>query len=200
MAIKFQYNKTSLQDMNKQLRIRVRALPTLKNKESALRVEVKRAKDEATLLDEKLAQRIAAYEDMVRLWGEFDPALITIKDVDLSIKKIAGVKTPVLEEIHFSIREFSLFNQPFWFMDGIAILKELATVAIEREFFIRKMNLLDYARKKTTQKVNLYEKVQIPGYEQAILKIKRFLEDEENLSKSSQKIVKNRLTQMEAVA
>lgn len=186
--------------MNKQLRIRVRALPTLKNKESALRVEVKRAKDEASRLDEKLAAQIAAYDEMVSLWSEFDPALITIKDVDLSIKKIAGVKTPVLEEIHFSIREFSLFSEPFWFMDGIAILKELATVAIEREFFNRKMDLLDHARKKTTQKVNLYEKVQIPGYEQAILKIKRFLEDEENLSKASQKIVKTRLEQMEAMA
>jgi V/A-type H+/Na+-transporting ATPase subunit D len=200
MAIKFQYNKTSLQDMNKQLRVRVRALPTLKNKESALRVEVKRAKDEATKLDEKLASRIAAYDEMVRLWSEFDPTLITIKDVDLSIKKIAGVRTPVLDQIHFSIREFSIFNKPFWFMDGIAILKELATVAIEREFFNRKMSLLDHARKKTTQKVNLYEKVQIPGYEEAILKIKRFLEDEENLSKASQKIVKTRLELMEAVA
>lgn len=200
MAIKFQYNKTSLQDMNKQLRVRVRALPTLKNKESALRVEVKRAKDEATKLDEKLASRIAAYDEMVRLWSEFDPTLITIKDVDLSIKKIAGVRTPVLDQIHFSIREFSMFNKPFWFMDGIAILKELATVAIEREFFNRKMSLLDHARKKTTQKVNLYEKVQIPGYEEAILKIKRFLEDEENLSKASQKIVKTRLELMEAVA
>jgi len=200
MAIKFQYNKTSLQDMNKQLRIRVRALPTLKNKEAALRVEVKRAKDEASRLDEKLAGRIAAYDEMVRLWTEFDPTLITIKDVDLSIKKIAGVRTPVLDQIHFSIRDFSLFNQPFWFMAGIAILKELATVAIEREFFSRKTNLLDHARKKTTQKVNLYEKVQIPGYEEAILKIKRFLEDEENLSKASQKIVKTRLEQMEAVA
>jgi V/A-type H+/Na+-transporting ATPase subunit D len=200
MAIKFQYNKTSLQDMNKQLRVRVRALPTLKNKESALRVEVKRARDEATKLDEKLASRIAAYDEMVRLWSEFDPTLITIKDVDLSIKKIAGVRTPVLDQINFSIRDFSLFNQPFWFMDGIAILKELATVAIEREFFNRKMSLLDHARKKTTQKVNLYEKVQIPGYEEAILKIKRFLEDEENLSKASQKIVKTRLELMEAVA
>jgi V/A-type H+/Na+-transporting ATPase subunit D len=147
-----------------------------------------------------LAGRIDAYDGMVRLWSEFDPTLITIKDVDLSIKKIAGVRTPVLEQIHFSIREFSLFNQPFWFMDGIAILKELATVAIEREFFNRKTNLLDHARKKTTQKVNLYEKVQIPGYEEAILKIKRFLEDEENLSKASQKIVKTRLEKMEAVA
>ena len=52
------------------------------------------------------------------------------------------------------------------------------------------MEILNYVRKKTTQKVNLYEKVQIPGYEDAIRRIKRFLEDEENLSKSAQKIIK----------
>jgi V/A-type H+-transporting ATPase subunit D len=40
--------------------------------------------------------------------------------------------------------------------------------------------------------VNLYEKVQIPEYQNAINKIKRFLEDQENLSKSAQKIVKKR--------
>ena len=44
MAIKFQYNKTSLQQLEKQLKVRVRALPTIKNKESALRIEVKKAK------------------------------------------------------------------------------------------------------------------------------------------------------------
>ena len=32
----------------------------------------------------------------------------------------------------------------------------------------------------------------LTGYEDAIRKIKRFMEDEENLSKSSQKIVKNK--------
>ena len=45
MAIRFQYNKTSLQDLGKQLKVRQRALPTLQNKESALRMEVKKAKD-----------------------------------------------------------------------------------------------------------------------------------------------------------
>jgi V/A-type H+-transporting ATPase subunit D len=34
--------------------------------------------------------------------------------------------------------------------------------------------------------------VQIPAYENAVMKIKRYLEDEENLAKASQKIVKNR--------
>lgn len=78
------------------------------------------------------------------------------------------------------------------------ILQGLATLAIEREVFYVKMQLLDHARKKTTQKVNLFEKVQIPGYEDAIRKIKRFLEDEENLSKSAQKIVKTRQQAVEA--
>jgi V/A-type H+-transporting ATPase subunit D len=63
---------------------------------------------------------------------------------------------------------------------------------VEAQVFAYKTELLDRARKKTTQKVNLYEKVQIPGYEEAIRKIKRFLEDEENLEKSAQKIVKQK--------
>ena len=200
MAIKFQYNKTSLQTLNKQLKVRQRALPTIKSKESALRVEVKKAKDYAKELDRSLREKMEKYDSMLKLWCEFDADLLSIKDVQLSIKKIAGVRTPVLEKIEFELKEFSLFNKPAWFLDGVQILKKLVKVAIEREFFYSKMRLLDYARRKTTQKVNLYEKVQIPGYERAVLKIKRFMEDEENLSKSAQKIVKTRQAQQQEVA
>src|SRR5574344_2083586 len=97
MAIKFQYNKTSLQALEKQLKMRERSLPTIKSKESALRVEVKRTKDEATKLELELEQGIQSYSNMVALWCEFDPALITIKDVSLSSKKIAGVMVPILD-------------------------------------------------------------------------------------------------------
>jgi len=198
--MKFQYNKTALQELDKHLKMRVRALPTIKNKEAALRVEVKRAKDETATYEKKLSGKIAEYEKFVRIWGEFDVTLLAIKDLELSTKKIAGVKTPQLENIVFETKEFSLFNNPQWFLTGITILKELTTIAIEREVHYRKSELLYSARKKTTQKVNLYEKVQIPGYQDAIRKIKRFLEDEENLSKSSQKIVKNRQQEQEEYA
>jgi len=192
VAIKFQYNKTSLQALEKQLQIRERALPTLKNKESALRVEVKRARDRASELEQAYHKHIASYDNISRLWGEFDQTLIQIKDVELSSKKIAGVFTPVLEKIIFETNTDNLLNQPVWFPEGITIIKKIAEVAIEREVFLRKMELLDFTRKKTTQKVNLYEKVQIPGFHDAIRKIKRFLEDQDNLSKSAQKIVKTR--------
>jgi V/A-type H+-transporting ATPase subunit D len=198
MAIKFQYNKTSLQGLEKQLKVRVRALPTIKNKESALRIEVKKAKDDAKRLEQELENAVAAYESTMELWNEFNGSLIRIGDVFLGTRKIAGVRTPVLEGIDFTLGEFSVFNNPKWFLGGVEILKKLAGLAIEREVFDIKMELLDYARKKTTQKVNLFEKVQIPGYEDAIRKIKRFMEDEDNLSKSAQKIVKTR--QQEEVA
>lgn len=192
MAIKFQYNKTSLQELNKQLKVRVRALPTIKNKESALRMEVKKAKDSALALESKMEKTILQYNSMSRLWNEFDMSLVQVSDVDLSIKKIAGVRIPILEDVRFNTGEYSLFNKPSWYPEGIMIIQSLAKLGIEREFYHRTMILLDHARRKTTQKVNLYEKVQIPGYEEAIMKIKRFMEDEENLSKSAQKIVKNR--------
>ncbi|HAK00316.1 MAG TPA: V-type ATP synthase subunit D [Bacteroidales bacterium] len=198
MAIKFQYNKTELQHINKQLKIRERALPTLKNKEAALRVEVKKAKTTAEEYDQLVQEKLLAYQKALELWDEFDNNLVAIDDVELSVKKIAGVKTPVLERVVFSVKEFSLFNNPSWYLDGIAIVKELANTAIEREVFYHKMQMLDTARRKTTQKVNLYEKVQIPGFQTAILKIKRYLEDEENLSKAGQKIVKTRIQEMEA--
>lgn len=190
MAITFQYNKTSLQGLEKNLKMRVRALPTIKNKESALRVEVKKAKDDIVRLEQAVEERIAAYDQMLALWGEFDTSLLTVEDVKMSIKKIAGVRIPVLDEVIYTTKPFSLFNAPKWYADGLSQLKELAQVGIEREFCAQKLDLLEFARKKTTQKVNLFEKVQIPGYEDAIRKIKRFMEDEENLSKSSQKIVK----------
>jgi len=200
MAIKYQFNKTSLHELNKQLKIRMRALPTLKNKESALRAEVKRAKDKAKELEQKLEQKIKDFDYMVSLWGEFEHDLIRVEDVKLSMIKIAGVRIPVLEEVIFSVKEYSLFARPFWYPAGVDILKALASIGIESVFYSEKMRLLDHARKKTTQKVNLYEKVQIPGYETAIRKIKRFMEDEENLAKSAMLIVKTRQQKMEVEA
>ena len=192
MAIKFQYNKTSLNNLNKQLKVRRNALLTLKNKESALRMEVKHAKAKSEQLDSELEKAIRSYDYVAPMWNEFDSGLISVKDVLLKSVKVAGIKTPAVEDIVFDIKEFDLFNKPMWYSDGVAILKQMATLGIESEVYREKMRILDYSRKKTTQKVNLYEKVQIPGYMEAIRKIKRYMEDEENLSKASQKIVKQR--------
>lgn len=197
MAIKFQYNKTSLQSLEKQLKVRVRALPTIKSKESALRMEVKRTKDQFNSIEENLEKQIKQYQHVSGLWNEFDPALIEVKDVEIDTRKIAGVLLPIFKNIIFEEKQYSRFNSPIWFADGIALLKELAKTGIQAELEQIKLERLEHARKKTTQKVNLFEKVQIPGYSDAIRKIKRYLEDEESLSKSSQKIMRANLEKIE---
>ena len=147
-----------------------------------MRSEVKKAKQVADEFNVKLEETLNSLNDMLQLYDEYKEDILVVKDVRMSVKKIAGVKTPVLDGVDYEVKDFSLFNQPGWLLDGVEYIKEVVSIALEREFFTR----------KTTQKVYLYEKVQIPGFQEAIRKIKRFLEDEENLSKSSQKIVKTR--------
>ena len=190
MAIKFQYNKTSLQALEKQLKIRERALPTIKSKESALRMEVTRNKEEVNKLDLQFEREIQKYEEMMALWKDFNSDLVSVKDVNMSTKKIAGVVVPVLAGMDFDVKLYSIFNSPSWTTDGIELLKGLARIGIETEFSRMKLEMLEHARKKTTQKVNLFEKVQIPGYKDAIRKVKRYMEDEQSLSKASQKIMR----------
>ena len=192
MAIKFQYNKTSLTALGKQLKVRQNALPTLKNKESALRVSVITAKSESLAQAQALEDKLREYDYLAALWNEFEPGLVSIRDVRLKTVKIAGVKAPALDGIDFELKAFNAFAKPAWYADGVRILQELSTLGIESEISEERRRILEFNRKKTTQKVNLYEKVQIPGYQEAIRKIKRYMEDEENLSKASSKIVKNR--------
>ena len=77
----------------------MRTLPIIKNKESALRMEVKRCKGDAAALDARLEKEIQAYEAMFALWNEFDASLIKVSDVHLGVKKIAGVRVPLLENV-----------------------------------------------------------------------------------------------------
>jgi len=191
MALKYQFNKVDMQFLQKQLKIRKAALPTLKSKEAALRLTVKKEKQILKEIELKYKEFETSLKQSARLWQEFPDSIFTINQILLETKKIAGIKTPELEKIDYKVENFSKFNNPVWFTEGVEILKTLAEFLSKIEIEREKIEILEYARKKTTQKVNLYEKVQIPQYSEAILKIKRFLEDVDNLEKAAQKITKN---------
>ena len=197
MALKFQYNKTALQNLRRQLTIREKALPTLKSKEAALRLEVRKITAEIELLKEEYQKLVKENQNYNGFWTEF-PEIVKIKKINSDQKNIAGVKVSILSNIDFAIENVSLFNMPSWIRLAIIMFERLMTIQVKIEMTEARLNALAYARKKTTQKVNLYEKVQIPEYKTAIIKIKRYMEDEDNLSKSSQKIVKERNRAKEA--
>jgi len=143
LAIEFKYNKSSLHQLSLQLKVRETALPTLKSKEAALRMEVKHAKDMAEDYKQQLEAKQEEISKLKRLWAEFDPDLVRLKDAAYQVRTIAGVKIPVLEEMEFEIGEFSLFHSPNWYMDGIAILKDLTRLSLIRDVHLRCMQLLE---------------------------------------------------------
>ncbi len=197
MALKFQYNKTALQNLRRQLSIREKALPTLKSKEAALRLEVRKITAEIDLLKEEYEKIVKENQNYNGFWTEF-PQIVKIRNIISEQKNIAGVRVAILKNIDFALEQISLFNMPSWIRLAVSMFERLMTIQIRIEMTEARLNALAYARKKTTQKVNLYEKVQIPEYRMAIIKIKRYMEDEDNLSKSSQKIVKERNRAKEA--
>ncbi len=193
MAIKYQFNKLAMQAMQKQIKIRQNALPTLKSKETALRLTVKHLKEEKEKITAEFNRTLAEMEANIRLWVEFPELLVMLEEVIINTQKIAGVKTPEFSDVKLKAEPYSLFLTPMWYTEGISQLEKLARILSRLKVTERKMEILEYARRKTTQKVNLYEKVQIPAYEEAIRKIKRFLEDVDNLEKSAQKITKQKV-------
>ena len=100
MAIKFQYNKTSLNNLNKQLKMRKNALPTLKNKESALRLEVRKAKEYADKLIDDLDAALKRYDSLAALWNEFEPGLIESVRMGFLSHHRSGIVFPASVELY----------------------------------------------------------------------------------------------------
>ncbi len=190
--VKIEYNKTFLIQIGKDLKVRQNALPVLKNKEAALRAETRRIRLKIKKLEQEFKATSEGFSSLERMWSEF-PDIVRIDKIVFVQKKIASIKADVIDKIIFKTESFSLFFHPAWFLKGIEIIKQMITLKAEIIVEKKILESIEYARRKTTQKVNLYEKVQIPFFDEAIRKIKRFLEDEDNLSKSSQKVIKKRL-------
>ena len=194
MKLDIKYNKTALREFQKKMIIRKNALPTLKNKEAALRAMVFETK--GLLADAQLRHRqiLSSLEPWKPLWNEFDTSLNlpSLKSINTSTVKVAGMQITKFESVNFNPGDLPVTLFPDWFTEGIAVLELLIESLVKTDLLKEQLSLLDSARKKATQKVNLYEKVQIPALESAIRQIKRYLEDEDNLSKASQKMLKSK--------
>lgn len=189
--MKYQLNKPALQKLRRDLAIRVRALPILKAKETALRLELLKSQARlAKLLAEEKRVKEQGNANL-RLWGEY-PGLLSIEAIELSERSVAGVPIAEVAGIEFQVLKAGLFHQRGWVVKGTDMLREIVRLRVEMDIHQKNTMVLHDARKRATQKVNLYEKVQIPALTGAIRRIRNFLDDKENLSRSAQKIVKEK--------
>ena len=193
---KIKYTKTEQKNQQDALKQFQRFLPTLQLKKQQLQLEVRQSLERVSENRTRMQELSGRLSSLFRFFGdrqeaEFITSMVEVKEIVAGTANIAGITIPVFEKLEFVPKSYDLLNTPWHIDECVEALKSMLALRAAGKILEEQYALLLAELVTTTQRVNLFEKVQIPGYQEAVRKIKRFMEDEENLSKSSQKILKS---------
>lgn len=118
--------------------------------------------------------------------------LVTVFAVKVRDENIVGIYVPVLERIDIRVQAYSTYAKPHWVDAAVIQLKRMMELKIRLQTDRRRLDVLDVAVKKVTQRVNLFDKVLIPRAEQNIKRIRIFLSDTERAGVVRAKITKRK--------
>lgn len=172
-----------------------RYLPTLQLKKQQLQLEIVHQQGLLKNQRESLSMREIAIAQWSGLLTEtpgigqwlIPAAIITSK------KNIAGVDIPVFTRADFNVAEYDLFLTPFWVDAGLDSLRDMVALKEEIRVLEDGISSLKHELRRTTQRVNLFEKIKIPEAKEAIRRIKIHVGDQMTNAIGRSKIAKNKL-------
>jgi len=188
-------NKSALQKERDRLRLLQRLLPSLDLKRRQLLLELQRAREalregQAALerLEAEIGQQLPMLADR-----EIDvDGLVSLKAVRVRQENVVGVRLPVLEDLTFTVLAYSRLAKPHWVDVLVDRLKEAVEFRVKLKVAEKRVEVLDRALKRITQRVNLFDKILIPAAKQNIKKIQVFLSDAERAAVVRAKLAKSR--------
>jgi len=120
--------------------------------------------------------------------------LVTMSDINVTYENNAGVNLPVLTSVGITCKPYSTYAKPHWVDRLVIELKTMLELKLNLQIEQQRLDLLDAAVKKVTQRVNFFDKILIPRAKQNVKKISIFLSDAERAGIVRAKITKkNRL-------
>jgi V/A-type H+-transporting ATPase subunit D len=180
-----------------------RYLPMLKLKQQQLQIRLR-----DTAARRRNAERaLAAVEAKL---DSYRPVLADVSGVSLedlsrpervvtSPKNIAGIEVQVFEDAVFPEAGYSLFGTPTWIDQALADLRESSHGEAAIEVLCQEEAVLQRELSHVVQHVNLFEKVLIPHYQEAIRRIRIRLGDEMTAAIGRAKIAKAKLAKPQVV-
>ncbi|MBX3435675.1 MAG: V-type ATP synthase subunit D [Pirellulales bacterium] len=189
-------NKSSLKQQRDQLDLYRKFLPSLDLKRQQLMAALKEAQGRLAEADAELRDIDRSVEELAPLLG--GPALasrdlsqlVHVAEVRVETENLAGVRVPRVVEVRFEKAPYSTLATPFWLDQFVAILQRAAEARIRHAALARRVELLQAASRRVTQRVNLFEKVLIPQALADIKRIQIFLADQERSAVVRSKIAK----------
>lgn len=190
---KIKLSKHELARQRNNLKLYQKLLPSLDLKRRQLTVELKRARteleDTAAAVD-ALETRIGEELPMLALTEIDVDGLVRMKDFALGEENVIGVRLPVLERVDFAMADYSMLGKPAWVDVLVDRLKDAAERRTQLQVAEERVRLLERAVRRTTQRVNLFERILIPRSRDAIKRIMIYLGDQERSSVANSKLTK----------
>ncbi|MGR9115049.1 MAG: V-type ATP synthase subunit D [Gammaproteobacteria bacterium] len=194
---KLSFSKASLHKEGKKLKLYKQYLPSLDLKRQQLMVERARAVAQLEETERLIEQCRKIVFDSLPMLSNLDidlTGLVKVDHVTVREENIVGIPVPVLETAVVTSKPFSTYSRPHWVDQVVIQLKTMLELKLKLQVHRKRVDILEKAVKKITQKVNLFDKVLIPKTKQNIRKISIFLSDAERADVVRAKITKqNRL-------
>jgi V/A-type H+-transporting ATPase subunit D len=194
VAEKFKKTNPELLRQRRALSRYERFLPTLVLKQQLIQAEILGVRRERALLQAGVERRLDEIDPWLGFFGESLPGpitrLVSVAGVTTGERSVAGIRLPVLREISWVVRPYSLTATPSWVEAGIEFVKELLQTREALRISISQELVLALELRKVTQRVNLFEKVMIPAAREAIRVIRIALGEEQTAAVGRAKIAK----------
>jgi len=192
---KLRLSKQSLHQQQEQLKLYKRLLPSLDLKRRQLTMEVQKARQQdgaarAALeaLETKIGEELPMLADAEVHLGE----LVQLKGYEVEEENVVGVRLPRLGSLECSVSEYSRLATPPWIDVLVQRLKDGAEQYLRAEISAERVRILEGAVRRITQRVNLFEKILIPGAKENIQRIRIFLGDAEKAAVVTSKLSKKK--------
>ncbi|WAC05188.1 MAG: V-type ATP synthase subunit D [Methanoregula sp.] len=172
-----------------------RYLPTLQLKKQLLQLEIVHQQNVLAKRKNSLSVKEKSAENWSGLLieaPEIRQWLIIKKTIAVN-KNVAGVDVPVFERADFEQAEYDLFLTPLWVDAVLETIKDMISLLEEIRVIEQGISVLQHELRITTQRVNLFEKVKIPGAKEAIRTIKIYIGDQMTNAVGRSKIAKNKI-------
>lgn len=190
--------KTELKAQNDALRRFERFLPMLQLKKKQLQAEIAAITvktEEVAAAENALRAEVSSWAGLVATAPEHVQGLVALRGVKTGSANIAGVTMPTYEGIDIDRREVDAWETPPWVDDAALAMERMIALREERAVYDTQLKLVSEELQLTSQRVNLFEKVKIPGCKEAIRVIKIALGDEQTAAVTRGKIAKSRSPQ-----
>lgn len=189
--------KNELRNQQTRLAQLEKYLPTLQLKKAMLQAEVQEVRQEINRLEhimKALREKIDLFCGLLATKTTIDPLqAVRVKEVSKRYENIAGVEVPYYEGITFEEFDYNLFETAPWVDVAIAELRNLAEMRERVKIAYEQRAALDKELREVSIRVNLFEKILIPGAVENIRMIKVFLGDQELAAVSRAKVAKTKI-------